>query len=87
MEIEAERLWDYFDQRHIDNTGLTVHIGYSHDVLPTLNPTPLDVVFIDGGHGFPLAVIDWFYAAGRLVEGGVLVLDDLTSDFGNGRAA
>jgi hypothetical protein len=34
-------------------------------------------VFVDGGHGFPASIIDWYYAAGRLRDGGVVVLDDI----------
>ncbi|GIH19634.1 class I SAM-dependent methyltransferase [Rugosimonospora africana] len=75
--IEAERLREYFDRHGIDDKLLEVHVGYSHEVLPALPATPLDVVLIDGGHGFPMAALDWFYAGGRLVAGGVLVLDDL----------
>ncbi len=38
---------------------------------------PLDLVLIDGSHAFPAPIIDWFYGAGRLVEGGIVILDDL----------
>ncbi len=34
-------------------------------------------MFIDGCHGFPSPIIDWFYGAGRLRRGGVVVFDDL----------
>jgi hypothetical protein len=34
-------------------------------------------VLIDGSHGFPAPVIDWYYGAGRLRRGGVVVVDDL----------
>lgn len=75
--IEADRLREYFDKHGVNDKRLTVEVGYSHEVLPALAPTPLDLVLVDGGHGFPLAALDWFYAGGRLVAGGVLVLDDL----------
>lgn len=75
--VEAEKLGAYLAAREIDDSRLHVVVGYSHAVLPTLDPTPLDLVLVDGGHGFPMAVLDWFYAAGRLVAGGILVLDDL----------
>ena len=35
-----------------------------------------DAVLIDGGHGFPAPFIDFWYAGGRLVPGGLLVVDD-----------
>lgn len=74
---ERSRLLTYLSRRGIPADRLTVEVGLSERVLPALEPTGLDLVLIDGGHGFPTAIIDWFYAGGRLVEGGVLVLDDL----------
>jgi hypothetical protein len=48
-------------------------------VLPGLPGEQLfDVVFIDGNHGFPAPVIDWYYAGSRLRLGGLLVIDDVT---------
>ena len=35
------------------------------------------VVLIDGSHGFPSPIIDWYYAGGRLRRGGVIVFDDI----------
>jgi hypothetical protein len=74
---EYNRLSNYLRDRQIDDSTLDIKIGYSADILPGLECTPLDAVFIDGGHGFPTAIIDWYYAAGRLVDGGLLVIDDL----------
>ena len=34
-------------------------------------------MFIDGCHGFPVTIIDWFYGAGRLRRNGVVVFDDV----------
>ena len=48
----------------------------SEHVLPKLDTGPLDVVLIDGRHGFPAPFIDWFYTAGKLKTGGLLVVDD-----------
>jgi hypothetical protein len=55
---------------------VTFHIGSSERVLPNLALQDLDLVFIDGCHGFPLPVIDWFYAGSMLRADGVAVLDD-----------
>jgi hypothetical protein len=46
-------------------------------VLPALESGPLDLILIDGGHGFPTPYIDWFYTAGKLKRGGFLILDDV----------
>jgi predicted O-methyltransferase YrrM len=74
-EADAVRTWAR--ERDIDLSRMTFEIGLSDQVLPRLEPTELDLVFIDGGHSWPLPVIDWFYAAGRLREGGVVVFDDI----------
>lgn len=39
-------------------------------------PTPLDVVLIDGAHGFPYPTLDWFYTAPHVKAGGHVVVDD-----------
>jgi len=52
-------------------------IESSERYLPGCEITDLDLVLIDGKHAFPWPIIDWFYTADRLKQGGVLVLDDL----------
>lgn len=49
----------------------------SQTALPALELPPLDLVLIDGGHGFPTPYIDWFYTAGKLKKGGFLIVDDV----------
>jgi hypothetical protein len=49
---------------------------YSHQFFQHWIPEPLDLVLIDGGHGFPTPFIDWFYTAGSIRVGGVVVIDD-----------
>jgi hypothetical protein len=56
---------------------VTYRAGPSSRVLPSLNATPLDLVLIDGEHAVPIPLIDFFYTADRLVEGGLLLVDDL----------
>ena len=68
-------------RRYLDERGLAervvFEVGPSDEVLPRLTGAPLDLVFVDGGHAFPMALLDWYYGAGRLRQGGVVVIDDL----------
>jgi hypothetical protein len=74
---EAEILLEWASRRGADVSQLRFEIGPSDAVLPGLEPTELDLVLIDGSHAFPAPIIDWFYGAGRLREGGIVVVDDL----------
>src|SRR4051812_7750680 len=75
---EADRILEYCATHDIPTTDLDFRIGCSDDVLPHLDASSeLDVVLIDGNHGFPTPMIDWYYAASRLRAGGVLVVDDV----------
>lgn len=39
---------------------------------------PLDVVLVDGDHAYPIPGIDWFYSAGALRVGGLMIVDDVS---------
>ena len=75
-EAEVAACRRHMESRGISAGRITFHIGPSERVLPNLALDNLDLVFIDGCHGFPLAAIDWFYAASMLRADGVIVLDD-----------
>jgi hypothetical protein len=60
----------------IDPSGVTFHIGLSQDVLPGWKPRLLDLALIDGAHGFPYPVLDWWHIAPHVKVGGHLLLDD-----------
>jgi methyltransferase family protein len=74
---EVDRLVAHAEARKIDLGKVRFEVGRSDDVLPALEGPPLDLVLVDGSHAFPLAIIDWYYAAGRLRAGGLVVLDDM----------
>ena len=64
--------------RGLNPDQVTFHEGFSQYVLPHLaGLEDLDVVFIDGGHGFPVPGLDWLYLAPRLKVGGKLLVDDV----------
>jgi predicted O-methyltransferase YrrM len=73
-EVDACRA--YLEARGLAE-AVSFEVGWSDEVLPRLSGPPLDLVLVDGGHGFPAPILDWYYAAARLKEGGVVVLDDL----------
>lgn len=74
---EAARIAAAAEVEGISLARTTFHFGFSQDVLPALAPEPLDVVLIDGGHGFPIPAVDWQYLAPRLAVGGLLIIDDV----------
>jgi len=67
----------YCRDRGIATTQIDFITEPSQKVLPTLESPPLDLVLIDGGHGFPTPYLDWFYTAGKLKKGGYLIIDDI----------
>ena len=73
---EEERIRRACTDRGIDDSRLTFHIGLSQDVLPGLAQRELDLALVDGAHGFPYPVLDWWHLAPRLRDGGRMLLDD-----------
>ena len=73
---EAARIKQFCEDEGISTERLAFNIDFSENVLPNLQTEPLDVVLIDGGHGFPMPAIDWYYTAGKLKQGGIVIIDD-----------
>jgi hypothetical protein len=73
---EEARIREECERRGVDSSSVRFRIGPSHEVLPALEPRPLDLVLIDGAHGFPYPILDWWYLAPRLRVGGLMLLDD-----------
>ncbi|MGH9904115.1 MAG: class I SAM-dependent methyltransferase [Pyrinomonadaceae bacterium] len=74
-EIEITK--SYCSDRGIPTSQITFVAQPSQKVLPLFDSSPLDLVLIDGGHGFPTPYLDWFYTAGKLKKGGFLIVDDI----------
>jgi hypothetical protein len=73
---EEERVRRQCASLGVDSSGVTFRIGPSHEVLPAWQPRPLDLVLIDGAHGFPYPILDWWQLAPHLRVGGTALLDD-----------
>lgn len=76
-EGEKAALLAWCDARGVPTEFLELLAGSSSEVLPRLDPGALDLVLIDGCHAFPFPQLDWYFAASRLREGGVVVVDDV----------
>jgi hypothetical protein len=74
---EIGLLKEFCAANSIDTTRLTFICEPSELALPKLVTEPLDLVLIDGRHGFPAPMIDFFYTAGKLKVGGHLIIDDV----------
>ena len=73
---EVERIKAYCAQQNISTQNISFEIDISESVLPCLEINNLDLVLIDGRHGFPTPFIDWYYASPKLKVGGILIVDD-----------
>lgn len=75
---EVERLQRHCATRGVSTDRVRFVVDRSQRALPKLeeHAHSLDLVLIDGGHGFPVPFVDWLFTAPRLRVGGVLVVDD-----------
>lgn len=74
---EIERIKAHCEVSGIDAAAITFVCEPSEHALPSLRTEPLDLVVIDGRHGFPAPFIDFFYTAAQLKIGGHLIVDDV----------
>lgn len=73
---EEKRIRGQCELLGISSERVTFRIGPSHEVLPALEPRPLDIVLVDGAHGFPYPALDWWFLAPQLKVGGRMLIDD-----------
>lgn len=76
---ESDAVVEYCNANGISTKDLQFDIAPSDQALtrPAHDPQQLDLFFIDGCHGFPSPIIDWYFGAARLRRGGLLVVDDV----------
>jgi Methyltransferase domain len=48
----------------------------SDHFLPRCTEGEFDMVLLDGKHAFPWPIVDWFYTADKLKQGGLMIIDD-----------
>lgn len=75
-ESEIVAIRGYAKTKNIDLGNIQFVMKPSDQFLPSANIKNLDMVFLDGKHAFPWPVIDWFYSADRLKQGGIMIVDD-----------
>jgi hypothetical protein len=73
---EEARIRGACERLGVDSSSVTFRVGPSHEVLPALPLRELDLALVDGAHGFPYPILDWWYLAPRLRVGGLMLLDD-----------
>lgn len=74
---EIERISSFFAENGVSTDRLAFEPDYSELALPRMELHSLDVVLIDGRHGFPAPMIDWYYTCRHLKVGGILIVDDI----------
>ena len=73
---EVDACVEHCEAAGIDVSRVSFDVGPSDRVLPELDSSGFDLFLIDGRHGFPTPIIDWYYGASRVRSGGHVVLDD-----------
>ena len=73
---EVQLIRRYADAKKISLEHIQFVIESSDRYLPNSELNNLDMVLIDGKHAFPWPIIDWFYTADRLRQGGIMMIDD-----------
>ena len=74
---EHRRVVEYCAEHAIASEGVRFIAEPSDAALMrSWTPEPLDLVLIDGAHGFPFPALDWYLTASHLRVGGLVVLDD-----------
>lgn len=75
IQEEVDRISAYCTNENISLERTLFIVGESFRYLPAIYKS-YDLVFIDGAHRFPFPIVDWFYCAMLLKEGGLIVIDD-----------
>jgi predicted O-methyltransferase YrrM len=77
QEAQFNNIKKFCKEHNISTMKINFILDTSERILPQLKPVDLDLVFIDGCHGFPIPFIDWYYTSLKLKIGGILIIDDI----------
>jgi len=73
---EISSIRDYAADNGISLDSVHFICEPSEEYLPRCELADLDLVLLDGKHAFPWPMVDWFYTADRLKQGGLMIIDD-----------
>jgi len=73
---EVLNLKSYCRQRNIPLDKVSFQVGGSANALVGLDRNHLDLVLIDGCHGFPTVFLDWYYTSARVKVDGIMIIDN-----------
>ena len=75
-EDEVNKIKEYCRSNDIQLDRTEFIIDMSHNILPLIDKNNCDIILIDGAHGFPFPIVDWFFCADLLKNDGLIVVDD-----------
>jgi predicted O-methyltransferase YrrM len=73
---EITSIRDYAADKGISLDSVSFICEASEEYLPGCRLGDLDLILLDGKHAFPWPMVDWFYTADRLKQGGLMIIDD-----------
>jgi len=71
-----QRLRDWALEKDLSLGSVTFIEGRTDATLPTTRPNVVGLALLDGGTGFPLPLLDYFYLGPSVAEGSVLIIHD-----------
>ena len=77
IAAEHEAVRSLMEELSISTSSIEFICGKSDEVLPNIQGKELDLALIDGWHGFPGPIVDWWYLATMMRLGGRIVVDDV----------
>lgn len=73
---EHQRMNEYLNKNNIPSDNLTL-VGKTSDLVwENYRNTSFDCVLVDGGHGFPIPYMDWYFFCQKMENGGYVIIDD-----------